>query len=70
MLQSVEQRIERVINNLLPMAVLEGKFGPPKNLYERLADYRIPGISIAVSMILKLNGRVVLGSAKLEQLLK
>jgi CubicO group peptidase (beta-lactamase class C family) len=48
MLQSVEQRIDRVINNLLPTTVLEGKFGPPKNLYERLAYYRTPGISIAV----------------------
>ena len=48
MLQSVEQRIERVINNLLPATALEGKFGSPKNLYERLAHYRTPGISIAV----------------------
>lgn len=48
MLQSVEQRIERVINNLLPATALEGKFGSPKNLYERLARYHAPGISIAV----------------------
>ena len=48
MLQSVEQRIERIINNLLPATALQGKFGSPKNLYERLAHYYTPGISIAV----------------------
>ena len=48
MLQSIEQRIDRVINNLLPTTALEGKFDPPKNLYERLANYHTPGISIAV----------------------
>ncbi|WP_341530899.1 serine hydrolase domain-containing protein [Nostoc sp. UHCC 0302] len=48
MLESVEQRIERVINNLLPATVVEGKFGSPKNLYERLVHYHTPGISIAV----------------------
>jgi CubicO group peptidase (beta-lactamase class C family) len=48
MQQFVEQRIERVINNLLPATALEGNFGSPKNLYERLADYHTPGISIAV----------------------
>jgi CubicO group peptidase (beta-lactamase class C family) len=48
MLQSVEHRIERVINNLLPTTVLEGKFGLPKNLRERLAHYHTPGVSIAV----------------------
>lgn len=48
MLQSAEQHTERVINNLLPTMVLEGKFGLPKNLYERLAHYHTPGISITV----------------------
>ncbi|HEY9909415.1 MAG TPA: serine hydrolase domain-containing protein, partial [Thermosynechococcaceae cyanobacterium] len=48
MLQSIEQRIERFINNLLPATALEGKFGSPKNLYEQLARYHTPGISIAV----------------------
>jgi CubicO group peptidase (beta-lactamase class C family) len=48
MQQSVEQRIEGVINNLLPATALSGKFGSPKNLYERLAHYHTPGISIAV----------------------
>ena len=48
MLQFVEQRIEQIINNLLPATSLEGKFGLPKTLYEQLARYRTPGISIAV----------------------
>jgi CubicO group peptidase (beta-lactamase class C family) len=46
--KSVEQRIESVINNLLPATAIEGKFGDPKTLCERLAHYQIPGISIAV----------------------
>lgn len=48
MLQSVEQRIERVISNLLSETTLEGKFDSPKTLSERLAHYHTPGISIAV----------------------
>ena len=48
MLQSIEQRIERVINNLLPATALEGKFGLPKTLNEQLAHHHTPGISIAV----------------------
>lgn len=41
--QSVEQRIERITNNLLPATALQGKFGSPQNLYERLAHYQTPG---------------------------
>ncbi len=48
MLQSIEQRIERFINNLLPATALEGKFGSPKTLPDQLARYHTPGISIAV----------------------
>jgi hypothetical protein len=48
MSQSAKQRMERVINHLLPTTALEGKFGSPQNLYDRLAHYRTPGISIAV----------------------
>ncbi|MBD2100173.1 serine hydrolase [Leptolyngbya sp. FACHB-261] len=48
MLQSVEQRIEHVINNLLPTTALEGKFDSPKTLDEQLTRYHTPGISIAV----------------------
>lgn len=48
MLQSVDQRIEYVINNLLPTTALEGKFDSPKTLDEQLARYHTPGISIAV----------------------
>lgn len=48
MLQSIEQRIERVITNLLPATALEGKFDSPKTLYEQLSRYHTPGISMAV----------------------
>jgi CubicO group peptidase (beta-lactamase class C family) len=48
MLPSVEQRIERVITNLLPETALDGKFKSPKTLDEQLARYHTPGISIAV----------------------
>src|SRR5262245_19640689 len=48
MSQSVEQRIEQVIYNLLPATGQEGKFGPPKTLSEQLAYYHTPGISLAV----------------------
>ena len=48
MLQSIEQRIERFINNLLPATALEGKFGSPKTLPDQLARYHTPGISIGV----------------------
>ncbi|MBD2244893.1 serine hydrolase [Nostoc sp. FACHB-888] len=46
--QSIEQRIEGVINNLLPATALEGKFGLPKTLSEQLVYHHTPGISIAV----------------------
>ena len=46
--QSVEQRIECVIHNLRSVTALEGKLSPPKTLYEQLASYHTPGISIAV----------------------
>ncbi|MEH2072468.1 MAG: serine hydrolase domain-containing protein [Nostoc sp.] len=48
MQQSIEQCIKGVINNLLPATALQGKFGSPKNLYNRLTHYQTPGISIAV----------------------
>ncbi|MDF5709595.1 MAG: serine hydrolase [Nostoc sp. S4] len=48
MQQSIEQRMKGVINNLLPATSLQGKFGYPKNLYNRLKHYQTPGISIAV----------------------
>ncbi|MDZ8105270.1 MAG: serine hydrolase domain-containing protein [Nostoc sp. DedQUE12a] len=48
MSKSVEQRIEGVINHLLPATALQGKFGSPKTLHQRLAHYQTPGISIAV----------------------
>jgi CubicO group peptidase (beta-lactamase class C family) len=44
----INNRIQRIINNLLPTTGLEGKFGPPQTLRNRLAFYHTPGVSIAV----------------------
>ena len=44
----IDNRIKRIINNLLPKTGLEGKFGPPQALRDRLAYYHTPGVSIAV----------------------
>src|SRR5688572_12917864 len=48
--EEIEQRIERVISRLLPVAVFRNqqRFGPEATLKERLAYYRTPGVSIAV----------------------
>ncbi|MEO1145454.1 MAG: serine hydrolase domain-containing protein [Cyanobacteria bacterium J06638_22] len=48
MLQAVEQRIEQVIHNLQSATAFEGELSPPKTLYEQLARYHTPGLSIAV----------------------
>lgn len=45
---SIEQRIERVIQNLLPLTAFESKLGTPKPLRERLEQCHTPGASIAV----------------------
>jgi len=44
----IDNRVKRLINNLLPTTGLEGKFGPPQTLRDRLAYYHTPGVSIAV----------------------
>jgi CubicO group peptidase (beta-lactamase class C family) len=44
----MDNRIERIINNLLPARGLEGKFDPPQTLRDRLKYYHTPGVSIAV----------------------
>lgn len=41
-------RVERVINNLLPATGLAGRFRSPQTLRDRLAYYHTPGVSIAV----------------------
>ena len=48
MKQSVEQRIEPVVSNLLPQTAFRGQWGPPASLHERLARHHTPGVSIAV----------------------
>ncbi|GAB4204073.1 MAG: hypothetical protein OHK0022_28890 [Roseiflexaceae bacterium] len=45
---STEQRIARVIANLLPETALAGRFGPAQPLEARLAACHTPGASIAV----------------------
>src|SRR5688572_10121884 len=45
---SVETRIERIINDLRPATHLRNQFGPKTSLRERMAHYHTPGVSIAV----------------------
>ena len=44
----VEERINRVINGLLPETAVENQFGEASSLKDRMAYYRTPGLSIAV----------------------
>jgi CubicO group peptidase (beta-lactamase class C family) len=44
----IEQRLERVVNGLLPSGAFTGRFGPKATLKERMAYYHTPGVSIAV----------------------
>lgn len=44
----VEQRIESVINGLLPETTLDNRYGPKASLTNRMAYYHTPGVSIAV----------------------
>ena len=48
MSDSLEQKIERIITSLCPYTGIEGQYGPPKSLYERLRATHTPGVSIAV----------------------
>lgn len=48
MYEKTDQRIQRVIDNLLPSTAFDGKFASPKNLQERMAYYHTPGVSVAV----------------------
>jgi len=43
-----ENRIERVINNLLPATSFDGRYASGKTLQERQAFYHTPGVSLAV----------------------
>lgn len=45
---SIEQRLERVINGLLPQTPFENQYGAPASLKNRMAYYYTPGVSIAV----------------------
>jgi len=39
--------IDRVENNLMPAVIIEGDSLPSYNIYDRMAHYNIPGVSIA-----------------------
>jgi CubicO group peptidase (beta-lactamase class C family) len=41
-------RIQRIVHGLLPSTSIEGKWGEPATLGERMAFYHTPGVSIAV----------------------
>ena len=43
-----QDRIDRIINNLLPQEACGGKSTAPKTLSDRLKYYSSPGVSIAV----------------------
>lgn len=43
-----KQRIERVINGLLPLTPFENQYGAKASLKDRMAYYHTPGVSIAV----------------------
>jgi len=45
---AVEQRIERVINGLLPLTVTRGQPIEKMRLADRLKHYNVPGVSVAV----------------------
>jgi CubicO group peptidase (beta-lactamase class C family) len=44
----IGQRVERVINGLLPETALQNQYTAPATLVERMAHYRTPGVSMAV----------------------
>ncbi|HVO63091.1 MAG TPA: serine hydrolase [Terriglobales bacterium] len=44
----LERRIERVENGLLPAVEIQGQNTKPKNLGERMAHFKVPGVSIAL----------------------
>ena len=43
-----EQRIDRLINHLIPDIAFQGRYGPPQPLDKRMAYYHTPGVSISV----------------------
>ena len=45
---SIEERIKLVENGLLPQTVIKGQPDPKMNIAERMAYYRVPGVSVAV----------------------
>lgn len=46
--KEVQNRLERVINGLLPETALKNRYGNPAQLANRMAYYHTPGVSIAV----------------------
>ncbi|MEZ4862857.1 MAG: serine hydrolase domain-containing protein [Caldilineaceae bacterium] len=46
--QPIDTQIEHVLHNLLPKSGLENKFGAPQSLFDRMAFYHTPGVTIAV----------------------
>src|SRR5688572_3441374 len=45
---SVERRVQRIINDLRPATHLRNEFGPKTSLRERMAHFHTPGVSIAL----------------------
>lgn len=63
----VEQRIERVINGLLPDTPFEGQYGTRASLKSRMAHYHTPGLSIAVIKDYKIDWARGFGVAEHEE---
>lgn len=47
-LSTLEQRIQRIENGLLPAVVINGQAPVPMKLSDRMRHYKVPGVSIAV----------------------
>ena len=47
-MDKLEERIERVENGLTPAVVIEGRAPEKWNLVDRMAHYKVPGVSVAV----------------------
>src|SRR5688572_14095743 len=45
---TIEARIQRVENGLLPPAILKGEAARPMKLFDRMQFYKTPGLSLAV----------------------
>jgi CubicO group peptidase (beta-lactamase class C family) len=48
MVQEIDERIARAMNDIRSETAFEGRLGPPRTLAERLAFYHTPGLGLAI----------------------